>query len=107
VTSVDAMFSSADTAVLNREVDDSDREWFRQQLSTVNRFTGFAWFMSPEPEQQTPMPVTTVNDAMMQPGKFLICGDNCTFISVHVSSGIEIMCSAGEGSVEGCPSPAD
>jgi len=68
VTSVDAMFSSADTTALNREVADSDREWFLQQLSTVNRFTGFAWLRSPEPEQQTPTPVTTVNDLMMQPG---------------------------------------
>ena len=66
MTSVDAMFSSPDATVLNREVDDSDREWFYQQLSTVNRFSAFAWFMSPEPEQHTPM--TTVNELMMQPG---------------------------------------
>jgi len=68
MTSVDAMFSSADTTALNREVADSDREWFSHQLSTVNRFTGFACLMSPEPQQQTPSPVTTVNDLMMQPG---------------------------------------
>jgi len=67
VKSVDAMYGSRNTPV--RDVDSVDRDWFMQQLSSLNRFTGFAWFMSPEPEQQTSaVPAATVSDLILQPG---------------------------------------
>jgi len=50
VTPVEDVFpASATKDVLDRPVDDDDREWFHQQLSAVNRFTGFSWLLSPEP----------------------------------------------------------
>ena len=66
--SVDDLYPTDPSAsVLDRAVDDADRQWFRQQMSSVKRFTGYAWLLSPEPDQQT-LPVPSVTDLMMEPG---------------------------------------
>jgi len=80
VVSVDEMYpGTGQVAATDRPVDAADREWFRQELLSVNRFTGFAWLMSPEPEKVT-TPVPTVSDIMMTED-YTKASDNVSFVS--------------------------
>ena len=43
------LYPSSKQSVLNREPDNSDRDWFRQALEATGRSSGFAWLLAPEP----------------------------------------------------------
>jgi len=66
VVSVDELFNSSSVTVLDRAVYDTDRDFFTQELAAVNRFTGFGWLLSPEP-QVAKLPVPLVSDLMTKP----------------------------------------
>lgn len=50
---------------LRREVNDEDRSWFYQELKKYGNFTGTLWLLSPEPEHDNRLPITTVEDIVL------------------------------------------
>ena len=60
------LYPSSKVSVLNREPDDSDKDWFRQALQATDRFCGFAWLLAPEPPASLSL-VRNVTDIMLKP----------------------------------------
>ena len=80
VMSVDEMYpGTGEMNVIDRPVDEGDRAWFRQQLLAVNRFTGFAWLLAPEPEKVT-APVPTVCDIRLTED-YLKAADSVAYVT--------------------------
>lgn len=50
---------------IKREVNADDRSWFYQELKKYGSFTGTLWLLSPEPDKNNRLPITTVEDIVL------------------------------------------
>lgn len=77
------LYPSSKVSVLNREPDDSDRDWFRQALQVTNRSCGFSWLLAPEPPATLSL-VRNVTDIMLMP-EFVDAADPIAYVLQHLA----------------------
>ena len=77
------LYPSSKQSVLNREPDNSDRDWFRQALDATDRFSGFAWLLAPEPPVALSF-VRNVSDIMLNP-EFVTSDNPIAYILEHLA----------------------
>jgi len=77
-TAADLFPRSERVCVLNRQPDEDDKGWFRDQLKSADRFCGFTWLLAPEPPAAMNS-VTNVTDVMLMSG-FVSATDQIDYV---------------------------
>lgn len=65
VKTVEDLYPPKETKVLKRKTTDEDREWLRNKLKRYGEFTGMLWLLSPEPDKENRLPISTVEEIIL------------------------------------------
>ena len=65
---IDDIYPTKNYSAVSRAVTDDDTGFLYQELTRASHWTGFEWFLAPEPQSTIPLPVPTVDSLLRVEG---------------------------------------